>query len=51
MSSEELNKTSKKIPSKDLVYESGGEDGWDIEELKRAIIESAEHNWDKYAGG
>ena len=51
MSLEESNKMSQKTPSKDFLYESGGEDGWDIEELKRAIIESAEHNWDKYAGG
>ena len=24
---------------------------WDIEEMKKAIIKSAEESWDKYAGG
>ena len=24
---------------------------WDIEEMKKAIIKSAEESWDKYTGG
>ena len=24
---------------------------WDIEDMKKSIIESAEQSWDKYAGG
>ena len=24
---------------------------WDIEDMKQAIIDSAEQSWDKYAGG
>ena len=24
---------------------------WDIEDMKQAIIKSAEESWDKYAGG
>lgn len=24
---------------------------WDIEDLKKSIIDSAEQSWDKYAGG
>ena len=48
MSSEESNKMSKKTPSQDSNSE---EIEWDIEDMKRAIIESAEQSWDKYAGG
>ena len=49
MSSEELNKMSKKTPSQDSNSEEEIE--WDIEDMKRAIIQSAEDQWDKYAGG
>ena len=38
---------SQKIPSQD----SNSEIEWDIEDMKHAIIESAEQSWDKYAGG
>jgi len=48
MSSEESNKMSKKTPSQDSNSE---EIEWDIEDMKRAIIDSAEQSWDKYAGG
>ena len=48
MSSEESNKMSKKIPSQDSNSE---EIEWDLEDMKRAIIKSAEESWDKYAGG
>ena len=37
----------KKTPSQD----SNSDIEWDIEDLKQSIIESAEHQWDKYAGG
>ena len=43
MSSEESNKMSKKTPSQD----SNSEIMWDIEELKQAIINSAQDNWDE----
>ena len=49
MSSEELNKMSKKTPSQDS--NSDEEKEWDKEDMKRAIIDSAEQHWDKYAGG
>ena len=48
MSSEESNKMSKKTPSQDSNSE---EIEWDLEDMKQAIIDSAEQNWDKYAGG
>ena len=48
MSSEESNKMSKKTPSQDSNSE---EIEWDLEEMKKAIIQSAEESWDKYAGG
>ncbi len=46
MSSEESNKMSKKIPSQD----SNSEIEWDLEELKKAIIDSADE-YDKLIGG
>jgi len=46
MSLEESNKMSKKIPSQD----SNSEIEWDLEELKKAIIESAD-DYDKMMGG
>ena len=46
MSSEESNKMSKKTLSQD----SNSEIEWDLEELKRAIIESAD-DYDKMMGG
>jgi len=48
MSSEESNKMSKKTPSQDS---NSDEIEWDLEELKKSIIKSAEDNWDSYAGG
>ena len=48
MSSEESNKMSKKIPSQDSNSE---EIEWDIEDMKRAIIDSAKHHWDDIVGG
>ena len=49
MSSEESNKTSRKKPSRDYPSELM----WDIEELKRSIVESAEesYNFEDMAGG
>ena len=47
MSSEESNKMSKKTPSQD----SNSKIEWDFEDMKKAIIDSAEQHWDKYAGG
>ena len=44
MSSEESNKMSKKTPSQD----SNSEIEWDIEELKKAIVTSAEDHWDAF---
>ena len=44
---EESNKTSPKIPSQD----SPSDIEWDLEDMKKSIIESAEQSWDKYAGG
>ena len=63
MSSEELNKMSKKIPSQDsnsreeieLISTTPDTDAndieWDIEDLKQSYIDAAEQQWDKYAGG
>ena len=47
MSSEELNKMSKKTPSQDLNSE---EIEWDFEEMKKAILDSAD-DYDKLVGG
>ena len=49
MSSEESNKTSQKPPSQDYPSDLM----WDIEELKRSIVESAEesYNFEDLAGG
>ena len=49
MSSEESNKTSQKTPSQGYPSELM----WDIEELKRSIVESAEesYNFEDMAGG
>ena len=49
MSSEESDKMSKKTPSQDSNSEEEIE--WHIEDMKRAMIDSAEQHWDKYAGG
>ena len=46
MSSEESNKMSKKTPSQD----SNSEIEWDLEKLKKAIIDSADE-YDKLIGG
>ena len=46
MSSEESNKMLKKIPSQD----SKSEIEWDLEELKKAIIDSAD-DYDNMMGG
>ena len=46
MSSEESNKMSKKTPSQDL----NSEIEWDLEELKKAIIDSAD-DYDNMMGG
>ena len=53
MSSEESNKMSKKPPSQDLNFENPRpeeEIAWDIEEMKRAIRDSAD-DYDKLVGG
>ena len=42
---------SKQTPSQDSNSEEEKEIEWDIEDMKRAIIDSAEQHWDKYAGG
>ena len=49
MSLEESNKTSQKKPSRDYPSELM----WDIEELKRSIVESAEksYNFEDLVGG
>ena len=49
MSSEESNKTSQKTPSQDDPSDLM----WDIEELKRSIVESAEesYNFEDLVGG
>ena len=42
------------LESEDNVFvdkEKEEEIEWDIEEMKQAIIKSAEESWDKYAGG
>ena len=44
MSSEESNKMSRKTPSQD----ANSEIEWDIEELKKAIVTSAEDHWDAF---
>ncbi len=44
MSSEESNKMSRKTPSQD----SNSEIEWDLEELKKAIVTSAEDHWDAF---
>ena len=44
MSAEESNKMSRKTPSQD----SNSEIEWDIEELKKAIVTSAEDHWDAF---
>jgi len=46
MSSEESNKMSKKIPSQD----SNSKIEWDLDELKKAILDSAD-DYDKLIGG
>ena len=46
MSSEESNKMLKKTPSQD----SNSDIEWDLEELKKAIIESAD-DYDRMMGG
>ena len=46
MSSEESNKTLKKTPSQD----SNSEIEWDLEELKKAILDSAD-DYDNMMGG
>ena len=46
MSSEESNKMSKKTPSQD----SNSDIEWDLEELKKSIIDSADE-YDKLIGG
>ena len=63
MSSEELNKMSKKTLSQDsnskeeieLISTAPDTDAndieWDIEDLKQSYIDAAEQQWDKYAGG
>ena len=46
MSLEESNKMSKKTPSQDLNFEIE----WDLEELKKAILDSAD-DYDNMMGG
>ena len=46
MSSEESSKMSKKTPSQD----SNSEIEWDLEDMKKAIMESAD-DYDKLVGG
>ena len=48
MSSEESNKMSKKTPSQDSNSEKEIE--WDIEDMKRAILDAAD-DYDKLIGG
>jgi len=45
MSSEESNKMSKKIPSQGS---NSDEIQWDIDELKKSIVNSAEDHWDAF---
>ncbi len=47
MSSEESNKMSKKTPSQDS---NSDEIEWDIEDMKRAILDAAD-DYDKLIGG
>ena len=49
MSSEESNKMSKKTLSQDSNSEEEIE--WDLEDMKKSIIDSAEQNWDNIVGG
>ena len=63
MSSAESNKMSKKTLSQDsnskeeieLISTAPDTDAndieWDIEDLKQSYIDTAEQQWDKYAGG
>ena len=46
MSSEESNKTLKKTPSQD----SNSEIEWDLEDMKKAILDGAD-DYDKLVGG
>ena len=48
MSSEESNKMSKKTPSQDSNSEEEIE--WDLEDMKRAILNAAD-DYDKLVGG
>ena len=48
MSSEESNKMSKKTPSQDSSSEEEIE--WDLEDMKRAILNAAD-DYDKLVGG
>tara|TARA_B100000427_G_scaffold65732_1_gene52230 strand:- start:1730 stop:1864 length:135 start_codon:yes stop_codon:yes gene_type:complete len=43
--------TQKENPKKNDVDEEEKEIEWDIEDMKRAIIDAAEEQWDKFAGG
>ena len=43
MSSEELNKTSQKIPSQDFHF--------DIDDMMQAILDAEDINYDDMAGG
>ena len=45
-----LEESSKMLP-KTPSLDSPSDPEWDIEDMKRSIIESAEQSWDKYAGG
>ena len=47
MSSEELNKMSKKTPSQDSNSE---EIEWDYEEMKKSVLDNAD-DYDKLVGG
>ena len=58
MSLEESNKMSKKIPSQDSNFENprpeeeiADDIQWDIEDLKKAIVTSAEDQWDAFLDG
>ena len=55
MSLEESNKMSRKTPSQDSSFENprpeeeiADDIKWDIEELKKAIVTSAEDHWDAF---
>ena len=47
MSLEESNKMSKKTPSQD----SNSDIEWDLDELKKSIVSSAEDHWDTFLDG